>query len=181
MGIVFGGDRRARRRSARALGSLQNQGYLPPPAPKDGRGTLRARNILLIARLATKLLLHERMRQDPSLQRKSAASKWHQLLAQIRQGDSGSGVVTIGEAQASGFETTWGDGAFEVFRDRDEAHPDALLQKLAPRWFVVRNVHAKDEPMRLVQPRWAMSAVARQLKGPMTRVELLRAIRDRGL
>ena len=53
--------------------------------------------------------------------------------------------------------------------------PDALLQKLAPRWFLVRNVHAKDEPMRLVQPRWAMSF----LKGPMTRVELLRAIGDR--
>lgn len=53
--------------------------------------------------------------------------------------------------------------------------PDGRLQKLAPRWFLVRNVHAKEEPMRLMQARWAMSF----LKGPMTRVELLRAIRVR--
>ncbi len=52
---------------------------------------------------------------------------------------------------------------------------DALLQKLAPRWFLVRNVHAKDEPMRLMSPRWAMSF----LRGPMTRVELVRAIGER--
>jgi hypothetical protein len=52
---------------------------------------------------------------------------------------------------------------------------DGLLQKLAPRWFLVRDVHAKDEPMRLLQPRWAMSF----LRGPMTRVELVRALAER--
>jgi hypothetical protein len=53
---------------------------------------------------------------------------------------------------------------------------DTLLQKLTPRWFLVRDVHAgKDEPL-LLHPRWAMSF----LRGPMTRVELQRAVRDRG-
>ncbi len=30
---------------------------------------------------------------------------------------------------------------------------NGLLQKLAPRWLLVRNVHAKDEPMRLMSSR----------------------------
>jgi len=42
-----------------------------------------------------------------------------------------------------------------------------LVQRLLPRWFLVRNVHAGGEVM-LVQPRWAMSF----LRGPMTRAEL---------
>jgi len=46
----------------------------------------------------------------------------------------------------------------------------ATLKKLAPRWFVVRNVHAKGGAV-LVQPRWAMSF----LRGPMTRHEIRRA------
>jgi hypothetical protein len=48
-------------------------------------------------------------------------SHLYQLLAQIRRGDPGSGTVAIGDAEACGFETSWGDGLFEVFRDRDEA------------------------------------------------------------
>jgi hypothetical protein len=48
-------------------------------------------------------------------------SHLYQLLAQIRQGDPGSGTVAIGDAEACGFETSWGDGFFAVFRDRDEA------------------------------------------------------------
>jgi hypothetical protein len=45
----------------------------------------------------------------------------YQLLAQIRRGNPGSGTVAIGDAEACGFETSWGDGFFAVFRDRDEA------------------------------------------------------------
>jgi hypothetical protein len=44
------------------------------------------------------------------------------------------------------------------------------LQRLAPRWFVVRNAHA-DSPPILMQPRYAMSL----MRGPMTRVEIRKA------
>ena len=43
----------------------------------------------------------------------------------------------------------------------------AVVKRLAPRWFVMRNAHAGAAPFFL-QPRWAMSL----LRGPMTRVEL---------
>jgi DNA helicase HerA-like ATPase len=49
-----------------------------------------------------------------------------------------------------------------------------VVKKLAPRWFVVRNAHAREE-MTLVQPRWATSLML----GPMTRTEIRRA-RGRG-
>jgi hypothetical protein len=44
------------------------------------------------------------------------------------------------------------------------------VQKLAPRWFVMRDVHAGPKPF-LVQPRWAIS----WLRGPLTRTELRKA------
>jgi hypothetical protein len=44
------------------------------------------------------------------------------------------------------------------------------LQRLAPRWFVVRNAHVAVPPV-LFQPRYAMSL----MRGPMTRVEIRRA------
>jgi hypothetical protein len=43
----------------------------------------------------------------------------------------------------------------------------AMLKRLAPRWFLVRDVHAQREGV-LLQPRWAMSL----LRGPMTRLEI---------
>ncbi len=49
------------------------------------------------------------------------------------------------------------------------------VRKLAPRWFVVRNVHAPAAGPVLVNPRHAMSL----LRGPMTRAEL-RAARGVG-
>lgn len=51
-----------------------------------------------------------------------------------------------------------------------EAALATTLQRLAPRWFVVRNAHAASPPI-LVQPRYAMTL----MRGPMTRVELRRA------
>jgi hypothetical protein len=48
------------------------------------------------------------------------------------------------------------------------------LQRLAPRWFVVRNAHTTSPPI-LMQPRYAMSL----MRGPMTRVEI-RAARGIG-
>jgi hypothetical protein len=41
------------------------------------------------------------------------------------------------------------------------------LQRLAPRWFVVRNAHTTSPPI-LKQPRYAMSL----MRGPMTRAEI---------
>ncbi|HEX4475047.1 MAG TPA: hypothetical protein VH142_08225, partial [Polyangiaceae bacterium] len=46
----------------------------------------------------------------------------------------------------------------------------ATVQRLLPRWFVMRDVHAESS-VTLLQPRWAMS----WLRGPMTRGELKRA------
>ena len=43
----------------------------------------------------------------------------------------------------------------------------AVVKRLAPRWFVMRDAHAGAAPF-LLQPRWTMSL----LRGPMTRVEL---------
>lgn len=48
----------------------------------------------------------------------------------------------------------------------------ALVQRLAPRWFLVRDVHAEGG-LKLVQPRWALS----YLRGPMTRAELGRVVK----
>jgi hypothetical protein len=50
----------------------------------------------------------------------------------------------------------------------------STVQRLAPRWFVMRDVHEGGGPV-LLQPRWAMS----WLRGPLTRVEL-RRVREQG-
>jgi hypothetical protein len=47
------------------------------------------------------------------------------------------------------------------------SRPARLVQRLAPRWFVVRNAHATSPPI-LMQPRFAMAL----LRGPMTRKEI---------
>lgn len=47
------------------------------------------------------------------------------------------------------------------------------IKRLAKRWFVVRNVHAQHGAV-LLQPRWAIS----WMKGPLTRAELRRALRQ---
>jgi hypothetical protein len=43
----------------------------------------------------------------------------------------------------------------------------ATIKRLAPRWFVMRDAHAKEGAV-LMQPRWAMSF----MRGPMTRTEI---------
>jgi hypothetical protein len=61
----------------------------------------------------------------------------------------------------------------------DDKHGDQRLtdvvKRIAPRWFVMRNVHQSSDPV-LLQPRYAMSL----LRGPMTRVEVRRALAERG-
>jgi hypothetical protein len=46
-----------------------------------------------------------------------------------------------------------------------------IVKKLGPRWFLMRNAHAR-EGLTLLQPRWAMSLML----GPMTRNEIRRAL-----
>jgi hypothetical protein len=50
------------------------------------------------------------------------------------------------------------------------AELDDLTKRLAPRWFVMRDVHNGNGAV-LFQPRWAMS----YLRGPMTGAEIRRA------
>ncbi len=50
------------------------------------------------------------------------------------------------------------------------------LKRLASRWFLVRDAHAKDG-LRLVHPRWAMS----YLRGPMTGTEIRMARSEQGV
>jgi hypothetical protein len=52
----------------------------------------------------------------------------------------------------------------------------AIVKQLAPRWFVLRDAAAGGEPV-LLQPRYAMSL----LRGPMTRGELIAALRLRAM
>jgi hypothetical protein len=47
----------------------------------------------------------------------------------------------------------------------------ALLRRLGPRWFLVRDVHSAAK-LTLLKPRWALS----YLRGPMTQSELRRAL-----
>jgi hypothetical protein len=56
--------------------------------------------------------------------------------------------------------------------DRTSAALHATVQRLAPRWFVLRDLHDGGEPV-LFQPRQAMSFQ----RGPMTRAEMRRAVR----
>jgi hypothetical protein len=51
---------------------------------------------------------------------------------------------------------------------------EGTIQRLGPRWLVLRDVHTDEGPM-LLQPRWALS----WLRGPMTRTELQQALRRR--
>jgi hypothetical protein len=48
---------------------------------------------------------------------------------------------------------------------------ESTLKKLKPRWFVIRDAHAKEE-VQLLQARWAMA----YLRGPMTRNEIRMAL-----
>ena len=83
---------------------------------------------------------------------------------------SHAGLWCIGRLQTDADRARIIDG-LSTTGDREEAQRlGGLVKKLAPRFFVVRNVHDGGEP-RVVQPRWAMSL----MRGPMTRSELTKA------
>ncbi len=88
---------------------------------------------------------------------------------------SNAGVWCIGRLQTDADRTRVMDGlAASIGQDREAiAALSRTVQRLAPRWFVIRDVHTPNG-IALLQPRWAMSL----LRGPMTREELRRAQED---
>jgi hypothetical protein len=85
---------------------------------------------------------------------------------------SNAGLWCIGRLQTDADRERVLDGlacATEI-HEPDTADLGRTLQRLAPRWFLVRNLHASSGPI-LLQPRQALS----WLRGPMTRIELRRA------
>src|SRR5512133_1234264 len=56
--------------------------------------------------------------------------------------------------------------------DSDPKEMEHTIARLAPRWFVVRNVHAADAGPILVKPRNTWSI----MRGPLTRGELRQVI-----
>ncbi|MEO7034762.1 MAG: ATP-binding protein, partial [Polyangiaceae bacterium] len=88
---------------------------------------------------------------------------------------SNAGVWCVGRLQTDADRARVIDGlAASIGADR--AATTALartVQRLAPRWFVIRDAHVPNG-IALLQPRWAMSL----LRGPMTRTELKRARDD---
>jgi hypothetical protein len=85
---------------------------------------------------------------------------------------SNAGLWCLGRLQTDADRARVLDG-LAASRGSDAIDGEALattLQRLAPRWFVVRDTHAASPPI-LVQPRYAMTL----MRGPMTRVEIRRA------
>ncbi|HEY4102315.1 MAG TPA: hypothetical protein VGM44_00425 [Polyangiaceae bacterium] len=85
---------------------------------------------------------------------------------------SNAGVWCIGRLQTDADRARVMDGlAASIGAERGATTTLArTVQRLAPRWFVIRDAHV-DNGIALLQPRWAMSL----LRGPMTRSELQRA------
>lgn len=85
---------------------------------------------------------------------------------------SNAGLWCLGRLQTDADRARVIDG-LAAARGADSGTAQALattLQRLNPRWFVVRNTHAPAAPV-LMQPRCAMTL----MRGPMTRVEIRRA------
>ena len=85
---------------------------------------------------------------------------------------SNAGLWFLGRLQTDADRARVLDG-LAAARGTDARVTDELgttLQRLAPRWFVVRNAHVAVAPV-LVQPRYAISL----MRGPMTRVEIRKA------
>ena len=86
---------------------------------------------------------------------------------------SNAGIWCIGRLQTDADRERVVDGLSGTAGKRDK-ELEAVISKLAPRWFVLRNVHTEGAPI-LLNPRHAMS----YLKGPLTRVELKQALKAR--
>jgi len=81
---------------------------------------------------------------------------------------SNAGLWCIGRLQTDADRARVLDGlAMAQTTDGQNVELDTTFQRLAPRWFVVRNAHTTSPPI-LIQPRFAMAL----LRGPMTRKEI---------
>lgn len=81
---------------------------------------------------------------------------------------SNAGTWCLGRLQTDADRARVLEGLSE---DKKKSQLGALVKKLGPRWFVVRD--AKTSELSLLHPRWAMS----YLRGPMTGAEI-RAARE---
>ena len=83
-----------------------------------------------------------------------------------------AGLWFLGRLQTDADRARVLDGLLgsEGTQDLSAAELARTIQRLAQRWFIVRNAHVPAAPI-LLQPRYAMS----WLCGPMTRHELRRA------
>ncbi|UJR86672.1 ATP-binding protein [Sandaracinus amylolyticus] len=82
---------------------------------------------------------------------------------------SNAGTWMLGRLQTDADRARVMEGLGE---DKKKSELGALVKRLAPRWFVVRD--AKTSQPSLLNPRWAMS----YLRGPMTQSEIRRATRS---
>ena len=81
---------------------------------------------------------------------------------------SNAGLWCIGRLQTDADRERVLDGLAASLSDADDVSElGRTVQRLADRWFVIRNAHSTSAPL-LMQPRWALS----WLRGPMTRQEL---------
>jgi hypothetical protein len=90
---------------------------------------------------------------------------------------SNAGVWCVGRLQTDADRARVLDGLAASLNDDAAERADLArtVQRLANRWFVVRNAHASSGPL-LMQPRYAIS----WLRGPMTRAEVQRAREHHG-
>jgi len=88
---------------------------------------------------------------------------------------SNAGFWALGRLQTDADRARIVDGITDGHARADGDAPlGETLKRLAPRWFVVRNTHARCGPI-LLQPRDTLSL----LRGPMTRIELRAALARR--
>ena len=86
-----------------------------------------------------------------------------------------AGLWCVGRLQTDADRARVMEGLAGSGGEHDDLSPSDLgkiAKRLAQRWFLVRDAHAKTGTV-LMQPRWAMSF----MRGPMTRSEIRRALR----
>jgi hypothetical protein len=85
---------------------------------------------------------------------------------------SNAGLWCVGRLQTDADRERVVDGLGDAGPNATMTKSDVanVIKKLAPRWFLLRDAHAR-EGMMLLQPRWAMTLML----GPMTRTEIKRA------
>jgi len=86
---------------------------------------------------------------------------------------SNAGIWCIGRLQTDADRARVLDGLAGASQNKNQTEADLghYVQRLAPRWFIVKNAHAASVGALLLNPRNTMSL----MRGPMTRTELLQA------